>query len=69
MTKIPGHSARGLTIAGLLTIALGAGFAYVVREYGNVYASEERFRLILLITAVAAGIFFISATARWWMRH
>ncbi|HMP75772.1 MAG TPA: hypothetical protein PKE12_05685 [Kiritimatiellia bacterium] len=56
-------------MAGLLTVALGVGFAYIVREYGNFYAHEERFRLILLVTAVIAGIFFISATARWWMRH
>lgn len=69
MTKIPGHSAWGLTLAGFLVLLAGIGVAYGVREWGSIFNQQERIRLILLYTSVASGIFFIAATARWWMRH
>ena len=69
MTRIPRHASRGLVIAGFLILLSGISAAYLVRTFGNVMYAEERFRLIILATAIGSGIFFISATARWWMRH
>lgn len=69
MSRIPGHSSRGLCITGFLILATGAASAYLVRTYGNAMVADEPIRMILLATAIGSGICFISATARWWMRH
>lgn len=69
MKRIPGHSSRGLCVAGLLVLAAGLGAAYLVRHYGNVMYVNERVRIVLLVTVIASGICFIAASARWWMRH
>lgn len=69
MKKDPLNSSRGLWITGLLILSAGAVSAYLVREYGNVMYQAERLRLILMVTVILSGLFFISASARWWIRR
>jgi hypothetical protein len=69
MRRTPGHASRGLCIAGLLCLAAGVLCAHLVHTYGNIMYREERVRMIILAAVILSGIFFISATARWWMRH
>lgn len=69
MSKIPGHSSWGLTLSGLLVLGAGIAAAFAVREWGSFINQQERIRLILLFSCTSAGILFIAATARWWMRH
>jgi len=69
VAEIPGHSTRGLVTSGLLTLALGTAAAFFVRAQSAFLVQEERFRFVLVVTVTLAGIFFIAASARWWMRH
>jgi len=67
--NIPGHSVRGLCITGALILAIGAVVVYALQERGSFYTKEENIRLVIMLATVGAGICFIAATARWWMRR
>lgn len=61
---------RGLWIAAVVILLLGLGLAQLVRITGEVDTRvEAKVRLIQAVSAAAAGLCLISATARWWMRH
>lgn len=63
------HPVRGLCITGLLILVTGIAVAYLIREESLLIVQDERFRIVLLFTATAAGLCFIAASARFWMRH
>ncbi|MCS6772048.1 MAG: hypothetical protein NZ740_08500 [Kiritimatiellae bacterium] len=63
------HSSRGLWITGLLIMAAGALAIYFVHEYGNILYQKTWIRHILMVTVIFSGLFFISASARWWLHR
>lgn len=69
VSRIPGHSAKALCFAGIFILAVGIAAAYVLRAESSVISQDERFRFVLMLTFPAAGICFIAATAKFWMRH
>jgi hypothetical protein len=60
---------RTLRNLGIAILFIGAGLAYFIGRDKTDPDAQSYFRLAMLATALASGICFISAAAKWFMRR
>ncbi len=67
--KTPPGPTAWLWWAAVATLLLGGAIAYLMHAFASDPESTAPARLLLAATIAIAGIFVISATARWWLHR